>query len=59
VCDETLTKRLEQELEGVSLVPLDGGPDLQDLPPLGEAEVRVALKHRPHLLAQIIPFLHA
>jgi hypothetical protein len=26
-----LTERLEEELEGLALVPLDGGPDLQHL----------------------------
>jgi hypothetical protein len=53
----TLTETLEQELNGVALVPLDGRPDLQDLPALGEPEVRVLLEHRPHLLLQSAPFL--
>jgi hypothetical protein len=51
VCDESLTERLEQELKGIALVPLDGGTDLQDLSPLGEAEIWVALQHCSHLLA--------
>lgn len=53
----TLTETLEQELNGVALVPLDGRPDLEDLPALGEAEVRVLLEHRPDLLLQSAPFL--
>ena len=53
---QELTERLEQELKGVSFVPLDEGPDLEDLSPLGEAEFRVVVQHRLHLPAQSIPF---
>ena len=56
---KALTETLEQDLQGVALVPLDGRPDLQDLPALGEPEVRVLLEHRPHLLLQSAPFLPA
>lgn len=52
-----LTERLEQELEGVPFVPLDGRPDLQDFPAFGEQELRVLLEHRPDLILQSAPFL--
>ena len=40
---EYLTERLEPELEGVSLIPLDREHDLEDLSSLGKVEGWVAV----------------
>jgi hypothetical protein len=42
-----LTERLEQELEGLALVPLDGRADLQDLQP-SRACIRPSAPVRMH-----------
>jgi hypothetical protein len=48
---------LEEELQGLALVPLDGGADLEHHPALRQLQLRVVLEHRLHHIRQRDPAL--
>nr|ACR35276.1 unknown [Zea mays] len=50
-------ERLEQELERLALVPLDGGPHLQHHPPLRQPQPGVLPQNALHRLPQLAPHL--
>ena len=47
-----LTERLEQELDGLALVPHDRRPDLQDFPALSELQLGEVPEHGLDLVSQ-------
>lgn len=47
-----LTERLEQELDGLALVPHDRRPDLQNFPALGELQLGEVPEHGLDLVSQ-------